>query len=88
MPPLEEDDDGRKPLLTRWSLHMRLGHAAHLSYLLAFFAMTQAVLNNPDSWQPYVAVLFSLQVGLLAFLDYRDWVRHKVCTVLDRTFHM
>ena len=76
MPDRPPEDD-RPPLLTRWSLLMKLGQVAHIGSLLAFFAVTQAVFNIPNSW-PYVAALVSLQLGLLVFLDYRDWVRHKV----------
>ena len=48
--------------------------------LLAWFATTQGIMQHippPECW-PYVAALISLQLGLLVFLDYRDWVRHKV----------
>ena len=43
-------------------------------------ATTQGIKEHippPGCW-PYVAALISLQLGLLVFLDYRDWVRHKV----------
>ena len=48
--------------------------------LLAWFATTQGIMQNipPPSCWPYVAAVFSLQFGLLVFLDYRDWVRDKV----------
>ena len=47
---------------------------------LALFATTQGIMQHipPPSCWPYVAAVFSLQLGLLAFLDYRDWVRDKV----------
>ena len=71
MPDRPHEDD-RPPPMSRWSLVIK-----PLCSLIAFFAITQAIFNIPESW-PYVAALFLLQIGLLNSLDYRDWVRHKV----------
>ena len=48
--------------------------------LLAWLVITKGIfpaIYLPACW-PYVAAVISLQLGLLAFLDYRDWVRDKV----------
>ena len=70
----------RPPLLTRWGLLLEEDTMAQRGTLLVWFAITQFILQTiapPDCW-PYVAAMFSLQLGLMAFLDYRDWVRQKV----------
>ena len=70
----------RPPLSTRWALLMAEDTVAQRGAALAWFATAQGIMQHipPPSCWPYVAAVILLQLGLLVFLDYRDWVRDKV----------
>ena len=67
--------EGRPPLLRRWVLLSCKSQTVKDSLCLAMFAMTLQILSGQYL---FVAILIALELGLLAVLDYRDWVEQQV----------
>ena len=67
--------ESRAPLLRRWVLLSCKSQTVQDSLCLAIFAMTLQILSGQYL---FVAILVALELGLLAVLDYRDWVRQQV----------
>ena len=67
--------ESRPPLLRRWVLISCKSQTVKDSLCMAIFATTLQILCGQYL---FVAIVVALELGLLAVLDYRDWVMQQV----------
>ena len=67
--------ESRPPLLQRWVLLSCKSQTIKDSFCLAIFSMTLQILCGQ---YVFVAILIALELGLLAVMDYRDFVNQQV----------